>query len=308
MEKNYWIVRMGQGNEFAKVSYENDFIGVGWNVGKNLTDFQTLSRKEFANRIGPAVEEAYKDKSANARASVIGNLFRFSNLMKTGDVVLVPHTQDGKFYVGVIDSDYFYLPEQDNVCRYQHRRNVIWKNAVSLSDASEDLRKILGSRLTITNASKYSEEIEKPLSGKETEEAVESYEEFGLESHLEDFLVENWSNLDLGKKYSILKEDNEVIGQQYVTPIGRIDILAQSKDGTEWLVIELKKGKSADRVVGQVLRYIGWVQENEAKENQKVRGLIITKEKDDKLLYALKTLDHVDVMAYAVKFELRGEK
>lgn len=308
MEKNYWIMHMGRGNKFAQVSYKNNFVAVGWNeLNKDLTEFQNLNRKDFADSIGPAMERTYKDKSANVRGSIIGQLFRFGNLMRIGDVVLVPHTQEGKVYVGTIDSDYFYLSEPDEACRFRRRRKVVWGDVTNISDISTGLRKILGYRQTILNASKYSQEIDGLLSNGEGIAYIESYEEFGLESQLEDFLVENWAKLSLGKKFNILKEDGEVTGQQYVTPIGRIDILAKSKDDKEWLVIELKKGRGADQVVGQVLRYIGWVQENEAQKNQKVSGLVIAKQSDPKLRYAMKTLNNVRFMTYSVRFELKKE-
>jgi len=162
--------------------------------------------------------------------------------------------------------------------------------------------------MTTFSVSDHQEEIEKLLSGAKIEsDLVENYEEFGLESHLEDFLVENWQRLNLGEKYNILKEDDQIIGQQYVTPIGRIDILAKAKDNSSWLVIELKKGRSDDQVVGQTLRYIGWVKENLA-EKEEVKGLIVTKEKDERLMYALKTLGNVNLMTYSVKFDLKQEK
>jgi len=121
---------------------------------------------------------------------------------------------------------------------------------------------------------------------------------------LEDFMIENWDKLSLGKNYSILYEDNEIIGQQYVTPVGRIDILAKSKDQKEWLVIELKKGKSSDQVVGQILRYMAWIKENEAAPEEKVKGLIIAQKQDEKLKYSLKATQNIEFMTYSVSFKL----
>ena len=62
------------------------------------------------------------------------------------------------------------------------------------------------------------------------------------------------------------------------------------------MVIELKKGRSSDVVVGQILRYMGWVKEHLAVDDYDqydVRGIIISKEKDDRLEYALKMLQKV---------------
>jgi len=135
---------------------------------------------------------------------------------------------------------------------------------------------------------------------------MEDYKDFGLEAHLEDFLVENWEKLDLGKKYNILEEDGDLVGQQYITPVGRMDILCKSKDEKEILVLELKKGRSSDAVVGQTLRYIGWLEENMAHNGEKIKGLIILGENDDRLKYSLKTVPNVDLMTYKVSFELKN--
>ncbi len=96
-----------------------------------------------------------------------------------------------------------------------------------------------------------------------------------MESHLEEFLVKNWAHTDLGKEYDIFEEDGERVGQQYLTDTGPLDILAVSKDRTVLLVVELKKGRASDLVVGQTLRYMGYVQEELAEPGQTVQGAII---------------------------------
>jgi RecB family endonuclease NucS len=64
-------------------------------------------------------------------------------------------------------------------------------------------------------------------------------------------------------------------------------------------VIELKKDLSSDKVVGQTLRYIAWIKENEAGPDESVRGLIITKDQDEKLKYALKATQNMELMTYS---------
>jgi len=309
MEKNYWAIHMGENNRYADVAYENNFIGVGWNVIPDLTNFRNTNNRQFKDKINPLLEKAYPDKSINAKGQIIGQLYRFGNLMNLGDIVLVPNTQEGKVYAGFISSEYFHETDAGEQCPHQHRRKVKWLKVLNWDDVSRELKNTLGSIMTTFSVSDHWEEIEKLLAESDAESgAVENYEEFGLESHLEDFLVENWERLKLGEKYDIFKEDNQVVGQQYVTPIGRIDILARAKDNNGWLVIELKKGKDDDRVVGQTLRYIGWVAESLAEKEEDVKGLIITKEKDDKLMYALRALNNVSFMTYSVKFDLKEEK
>jgi len=251
------------------------------------------------------VSKAYENRSKNTHSAIIGQLFRFLSLIEVGDVVLVPKTQEGKIYVGIIDSEYLYQEEVSNEFNYKHRRKVKWVKIVDISEISQNLRNSLGAMMTVFSISSHAQEIESLLAENGIrKDDIENLEDFGLESHLEDFVIKNWDKLSLNKEYSILHEDNEIIGQQYVTPIGRVDILAKSKNQKEWLVIELKKGKSSDHVVGQILRYIAWIRENEAAPNEKVKGLIIAREQDEKLKYSLKATENVEFMTYSVNFKL----
>ena len=119
--------------------------------------------------------------------------------------------------------------------------------------------------------------------------------EFVMEKYLEEFIEENFDKIDFGAKLE-LYQDEENTGRQYPTPVGNIDLLAMDRNKKEFVVIELKKGRSSDVVVGQILRYMGWVKEHLAVDDYDqydVRGIIISKEKDDRLEYALKMLQKV---------------
>lgn len=126
---------------------------------------------------------------------------------------------------------------------------------------------------------------------------------FGMESHLEDFLIANWNKTIFGKKYELIYDEGDLISQQYHTTVGEIDILAKAKDGEEFLVIELKKGRTSDAVVGQILRYIAWVRENMAN-GKAVKGTVVVLDVDDKLKYALKELKDIKLYTYQVNFKL----
>ncbi|HEY1405589.1 MAG TPA: endonuclease NucS domain-containing protein, partial [Spirochaetota bacterium] len=123
------------------------------------------------------------------------------------------------------------------------------------------------------------------------------------EKHLEDFLVHNWVQTDLGKNYDIF-EDGELYGQQYPTDTGNIDILAISKDKKELLVIELKKGRASDVVVGQIQRYMGYVLEELAEAGQHVKGVIIAYEDDVRIRRALAAAANIEFYKYQVSFRL----
>jgi len=123
---------------------------------------------------------------------------------------------------------------------------------------------------------------------------------FYIERQLEDFLVENWENTEFGKKLELIQEGDK-FSQQYPTKIGKIDILAKVKKTGQYVVIELKKGKTSDDVVGQIARYMGWIGEHKSKD---VRGIIVTSETDERLYYALKQIKNVELWVYKVDFHL----
>jgi len=130
---------------------------------------------------------------------------------------------------------------------------------------------------------------------------------FRLERHLHDFLRDNWEHTELGREWEIYREPgDEEAGFEYPTDVGRIDILARHKSRPEWLVVELKRDQGTDQVIGQILRYIGWVKQNLAVPGEKVRGLIISSGVDKNLRYALAVFPpgHVQVMRYRVQFFL----
>jgi hypothetical protein len=127
---------------------------------------------------------------------------------------------------------------------------------------------------------------------------------FFFEKQLEDFLVSNWDRTPLAKEYDIFEENGERCGQQYRTSTGPIDILGQRKDKSDFLVVELKRDRASDVVVGQTLRYMGWVKEHLCASNQKVTGCIIAQRKDEKLDYALKHVDSIQFLKYEVDFRL----
>lgn len=130
---------------------------------------------------------------------------------------------------------------------------------------------------------------------------------FYMESQLEDFLIENWDRTELGSKYDLIEENGELVSQQYRTGIGRIDILAKEKNSDQLVVIELKKNQTSDDTVGQLARYMGWLEAN--KTNGKpTKGIIIAAQYDERLFYALKKLNDSEVYLYQVDFKLKEFK
>jgi len=132
---------------------------------------------------------------------------------------------------------------------------------------------------------------------------IEGDKQFALEAHLEEFMHMNWNKFSWGKKlklYNIPESD----GRQFPAGSWSIDFLAVDTETNDLVVIELKRAQTSDITVGQVLRYMGWVRSNLATENQGVKGIIVCKEVDDGLRYAISQTKDISVFAYLVHFSL----
>ncbi len=70
--------------------------------------------------------------------------------------------------------------------------------------------------------------------------------------------------------------------------------MAIKKNKSELLAVELKKGCASDMVVGQPLRYMGYAAQRLADLNQKVRGLIIALEDDQRIRLALAVSPNIE--------------
>ncbi len=62
----------------------------------------------------------------------------------------------------------------------------------------------------------------------------------------EEFIVANFDTIFKGELR--IYKDAEAYGQQYVTDIGQIDILAVERASSSFVVLELKKGRPSDQV------------------------------------------------------------
>lgn len=104
-----------------------------------------------------------------------------------------------------------------------------------------------------------------------------------------------------------VKRPIEFVGRQYETTVGPIDILARDRKTGGYVIIELKKGRAADKVFGQLSRYMGWVKKNLAA-GAPVSGMIVGTTIDDKLRAARDAHDtKVDLVTYSSQMSFRVE-
>lgn len=304
--KNYYRIMLGRKSVHADEAHNGNFIGAGWFEDIDLTNKLSENWREFNQNMIPVFLKKYPDKTKVAAGLACGSLYTISKGIKIDNIVLCPDGR-GNYYVGEITENYSYHKGEV----LPHRRGVLWfSKVIERSQMSKSLQNSTGSIGTVSNITKYADEIEGLIGGDHpptiiaTDETIEDPSVFALEKHLEDFLAQNWKHTELGKKYDIYEEDGELVGQQYPSDTGEIDILAISKDKKELLVVELKKGRISDIVVGQLQRYMGYVKEELAEKEQKVKGVIIALEDDIKLRRALSVAQNIDFYTYKISFKL----
>lgn len=304
--RNYYRVMAGAKSIYAKKLYDEGFIAANWDIDQDLTGKLPEAWKDFNHQFIPVYLQANPGKSKISAGLACGMLHVICKGIKQGDIILTPNG-NGFYYVGEVVSDYFYVPSGD----LSHRRKVKWYDKLlPRDDMSQSLKNSAGSVGTVSNLSKYAEELKGLLEGKapptliSTDETVEDASVFALEKHLEDFLVANWESTELGKNYDIYSESGLKVGQQYPSDTGPIDILAISKDRKTILVLELKKGRASDSVVGQIQRYMGYVKDELCETDQQVKGIIIALEDDLRLKRALSVAQNIEFYRYQVSFKL----
>jgi restriction system protein len=305
--KNYYRIMLGRKSAFAEECFKGNFIGADFDVAVDLSKKLPENWKQFNQEFIPIWLAQHPDKTKVSAGLACGALWTISKGIRIGDIVLCPNGS-GSYYMGEVTSEYNYHPGTN----LPHRRAVRWlPGTIERAAMSEALQNSSGSIGTVSTISKFAEEIDRFIAGNapavitSTDETIEDPAVFAMEKHLESFLVENWKQTPLAKHYDIYEEDGELIGQQYRTDdTGTIDILAISKDKKELLVVELKKGRASDVVVGQVQRYMGYVKEELAEEGQEVKGAIIALEDDKRIRRALAVAPGISFYLYKVRFEL----
>lgn len=304
--KSYYRIMLGRKSIYAKECFAGTFIGVDFEIPQDLTHKLPEEWRKFNREFIPIFLASHPDKKKISAGLACGFLWTVSKGIKNGDIVLCPDGS-GRYRVGEVSGDYFYRSGET----LPHRRPVSWHGQpIDRADMSEALKNSTGSIGTVSNITGYRDEIENLIAGVSppkiiaTDETIEDPSSFVMEQHLEDFLVQNWAHTDLGREYDIYEEEGERVGQQYITDTGPIDILAISKDKKKLLVVELKKGRASDAVVGQILRYMGFAQDELAEEGQGVRGAIIALEDDQRIRRALGVVPNVDFFRYQISFKL----
>ena len=304
--KKYIRLMLGAKSAHIDECLKGNFIGADFDLRQDLSKHLFENWRDFNKMFIPIWLDVHPGKSKVSAGLACGALWTVTKGLKRGDIIISPDG-NGKYHIAEVLDEYSYHPDQI----LPHRRTVRWfEQTIERSEMSDRLKNSTGSIGTTSDITNYITELEGLIGGKKpptifsTDETVEDPTVFALEKHLEDFLVANWKQTELGKNYNIYEEGGELIGKQYPTDTGFIDILAISKDKRELLIVELKKGRASDNVVGQIQRYMGYVFEELAEQGQTVKGIIIALEDDNRIRRALAVAPNIEFYRYEVSFKL----
>ena len=281
--KAYNRIMAGQGSAYAKQCFDEGFIGIDYKIHVDLSTKLPDNWRDFNKEFRPVYLESHPGKSKIAAGLACAFTWTLCKGLKEGDIVITPDG-NGRYRAGKISGPYHYAIGQI----LPHRRKVVWlPDPFDRSDMSEALRRSTNSTGTCCDITSYAEELDALIGGDTAPSLIAT-----------DRTVE---------EYEIYTVDGEMVGQQYPSDTGPIDILAISKDGKELLVVELKRGRASDAVVGQIQRYMGYVMDELAEENQSVKGVIIALEDDLRIRRALRVAQGIDFYRYEVSFKLHKQ-
>jgi hypothetical protein len=123
--------------------------------------------------------------------------------------------------------------------------------------------------------------------------------------HYQTLLHRNMPRLFPKLKYFDEEEQMRKNGQYDTQAVGIMDMLCIDENG-DFIIIEIKR-QATDKTIGQILRYMGWTQEELCKDGQKVRGLIVAERKDIQLEFALKVIPSVKFMKLGLTITLEEQ-
>lgn len=216
-----------------------------------------------------------------------------------------------KLFSGELTPYYFarWNPKDPNFIHLGIGTIVNFKDDVPCVDSKGNPSFAIELKLKIKNSDEILKEIipkEAQLLSKFETSTTRKQTEYGKEKDLEKFLIRNWGEIetrDISEGWDLVPNPSTGKPGQNFAGSGPLDILAINKEKTVYRVIELKKGAAPDKVVAQILRYMGWIKNNILKDGQSVEGIILAYEDDQIIRNALEFVPSVKFLKYR-KFQI----
>lgn len=297
--KKYWVIspyRLGKPEWEKAWQYDlsHGTIAIGW---RQLGDVSSYDKDQLEK----AVEENRPESTPGQISYSTNAIWNFWHEIEVGDVVIARKGTMQLAAVGTVTQTAFYDIERgkDRVGGsddyYPNFIGVEWR------DYPRDFHfdEIVFAYSAIYKTEDGYDKIMSKIPPSESERGT-----LVLERYLEELIVSNFDKI-FGETLELYTTpEGEVAHQYQIEGIGIIDILAIEPETNTFVVIELKKGRAVDQVVGQILRYMGGVDKHLCEDEQQVKGIIICEGDDPKLLSALRMIPNVELKHYKINLEL----
>lgn len=165
-DTTFWGIH-AKGGKLESILLERGQLAIGWAALEDLSpiahDRELLKAKLAA---------ALPGEKPGAIPVYAGQLYRFVNELKVGDVMVYRSTADGMIHLGEVTGAYVHDPTDD--AAHPNRRSVKWTKAVPITSVSQGALYELGSAMTFFQLRNYAEEWAQILAGETPGPAAES--------------------------------------------------------------------------------------------------------------------------------------
>jgi restriction system protein len=184
-EKSIWGIHMAHDHGSAPIT--NGYVALGWGAVGDLSKIAP-TRDAFK----AAYAGAYPVASKGNVAVSAGVLFRFTNEMKPGDIVIYPSKPDKMVNIGIVTGGYRVDPALPQDC--QNARSVQWRRSIPRASFSQPALNEIGSAITLFRVSSNADEFLAALEGEafdpgDVDEASAERAAAQVQESTEDFII-----------------------------------------------------------------------------------------------------------------------
>ncbi|SCY69602.1 restriction system protein [Lachnospiraceae bacterium XBB2008] len=149
-EKRIWGIHTRDDNLFLS----HNVIGIGW---AELGDLSVIASDREAFRA--KMIEAFPTAKKQGIATMTGQVYRFACEVQIGDYVVFPSRSNRMINIGIVESDYFYVPEaKASLGEYVNQRKVKWLKHIPRTMFSQGALYEAGSAMSLFTIKNYADE------------------------------------------------------------------------------------------------------------------------------------------------------
>ena len=153
-EPNYWLIRTESGTFFDTFKNEN-YVSIGFDK-ININDIYNKDEKELKEKISELYPECKKP------GIILGQLKKFINEVKKGDIIIIPSKNSNKLCVGQAFSDSYQVGNdvkndeiENDIYTYIKRIDVNWIAEINKNAYDVYIFRLLSSHQGIVSANAY---------------------------------------------------------------------------------------------------------------------------------------------------------